>query len=332
MYMNILIKIFLISFFLVSRADIPSDLFEKILETNGKTFYEKLDKYSSFLLGKPYGNPSYELVNASVLNNSDDLIKYLTRHEFVYDFNKFDCVTYLETILALSLSGDLKSLDENDKKSFTNKFEIALKHIRYKEGLDYYFHRNHFTSIDWIPNNNWLFEDVTKIIYRDSLEAQCEIKKPAWAFMQPPTKEFLEKHTEKSRDALKLEIIRKLSDKGFDLQEVKSRVNYIPLKDYLEKADIINEKFPMIGIVNIVRPAWDLEAVIGTKLNISHQGLILKKNGRIVFRHATTEGNKEVVEVLLDEYLKQFLNSPTIKGINIISIKVPEDLSFMKIK
>ncbi|MBN1151431.1 DUF1460 domain-containing protein [candidate division WOR-3 bacterium] len=68
----------------------------------------------------------------------------------LYDFEKVDCVTFCEQVIALSLA----------KQGFEDFLDI-LTHIRYKNGVVSFEARNHYTYVDWIPNNSWLCSDVT---------------------------------------------------------------------------------------------------------------------------------------------------------------------------
>lgn len=62
----------------------------------------------------------------------------------LYRFDRFDCQTYVETVLALALS---------NSDSDTPAFQQQLLQIRYQNGKPDFFTRNHFPSADWIPNN-----------------------------------------------------------------------------------------------------------------------------------------------------------------------------------
>ena len=66
----------------------------------------------------------------------------------------------------------------------------------------------------------------------------------------------------------------------------------------------------------MVRPNWDLEATIGTRLDVSHLGFVIHTPVGIMFRHASST-QKRVVETSLLDYLHDCLDNPTIKGINI---------------
>lgn len=59
----------------------------------------------------------------------------------VYNIQGFDCVTYIEQVLALSLSRN------------TDDFLHQLVRLRYKDGVVDYQHRNHYFVTDWLANN-----------------------------------------------------------------------------------------------------------------------------------------------------------------------------------
>ena len=70
----------------------------------------------------------------------------------LYRFDKFDCLTYVETVLALHFA---KNKDE---------FETIINNIRYSNGKVSFETRNHFTNPDWIRNNHKYVSDITNNI------------------------------------------------------------------------------------------------------------------------------------------------------------------------
>lgn len=76
----------------------------------------------------------------------------------------FDCLTFVETTLALSLSHN------------PLEFEKTLARIRYHNGQIDYFQRNHFTSLDWNAHNANLVKDITpdfgKVLTSETLKYQ----------------------------------------------------------------------------------------------------------------------------------------------------------------
>jgi hypothetical protein len=63
-----------------------------------------------------------------------------TPEVFTVSFDAFDCVTYIETILALALSSNVEEFPE------------WLRKIRYEKGLISWKHRNHYMT-GWIRSN-----------------------------------------------------------------------------------------------------------------------------------------------------------------------------------
>lgn len=113
-------------------------------------------------------------------------------------------------------------------------------------------------------------------------------------------------------DKEKQELTKKMNDEIWDL-ELEYRISDSEL-DY----DMLN-KIPSGTIINIVRPDWNLKKYIGTNLNVSHQGILLREQGKLYLVHASSS-DKKVVKVLLTDYLKKYLTSPTVKGINLLKL------------
>jgi hypothetical protein len=71
------------------------------------------------------------------------------------DFERADCVTYLEQSLALALG------PAPDAPDGAELFLRGLDRIRYRDGRVDFVARNHYMARDWAPANAWLAEDVT---------------------------------------------------------------------------------------------------------------------------------------------------------------------------
>lgn len=71
------------------------------------------------------------------------------KERFVVGVDGFDCVTFVETVLALSFA-----IDEKD-------FYSTLKHLRYENGQVHWLKRNHYMS-SWITLNKRRFRTVGK--------------------------------------------------------------------------------------------------------------------------------------------------------------------------
>src|SRR5262249_5609070 len=62
------------------------------------------------------------------------------REQFTISMSAFDCVTFMETVLALALSHS------------TDEFTDFMRRIRYEGGVIEWHHRNHYMT-GWIRNN-----------------------------------------------------------------------------------------------------------------------------------------------------------------------------------
>ncbi len=238
----------------------------------------------------------------------------------LYRTDIFDCETYIDTVVAIALSSNFDT------------FTQCIKQIRYQDGEVSFVKRNHFASIDWNPNNQkaGIFKDITKnLVDKDNKPvakiATAVINKPNWYTKLPrgrirlpdaPPKEQIKKF-----EALKRE--------GNVLKAETVSTPYIPLTALFDKKGRPNHalfnQIPEGAIVEIVRPNWNLEAQVGSHLNISHMGFVFRKNGQLRFRHASLL-KKKVSDMSLISYLKKTRSSPTIRGIN-IQIVVPDEPS-----
>ncbi|EKD77319.1 MAG: hypothetical protein ACD_42C00381G0004, partial [uncultured bacterium] len=223
----------------------------------------------------------------------------------LYCFDGFDCVTFVNNVLALALSHNL------------SEFQKKLLLINYYDGIARFDNRFHFMSADWNVQNqkNKFVTDITADIFDEknksiALFAEGEIDKPNW-FLKKAESETAERADYLRRIAL---IVKK---------EFVS-LPYLPLLKLFDEnknpREYLFNQIPNTSIIEIVRPNWNLKDKIGTNLHVSHLGFAIRKsNGELFFRHASSE-QKCVVEVLLSDYLKNILKSQTIKGINVQAI------------
>ena len=78
-------------------------------------------------------------------------------------FDRFDCLSFIETILALELGED-------------------IARIRYRDGRVGFAQRNHFLSADWIPNNARLVRDITRDLGVPFAYLRAAIDRKNWFF------------------------------------------------------------------------------------------------------------------------------------------------------
>jgi len=105
------------------------------------TITDRMHLYSSYFLETPYsficvGDGPYALYEKYPLVN----------------FQETNCMALCEHLLALSISDSWDNFFNN------------LQQIRYKDGLIGMRTRNHYTIADWLPENKWLLDDVSKLV------------------------------------------------------------------------------------------------------------------------------------------------------------------------
>lgn len=275
---------------------------EDLLKTHSRRpLLERIEQYSEALLGRPSGN--------GPLGEGPDA-KY--DRDPLYRMDTFDCTTYVETVVALSLSNDLGT------------FQSRMNQIRYKEGIISFTARNHFPDLDWFPNNPGIFSDLAPEIAGKEVTAEADITKPGWYAKLGADRIVRPDLSPDQQKELLLEL--RLEGAKFPAKE-KGKISYIPLTLLFPNGEAdpaVFAKIPSGSVISVVRPNWDLVAGGGTHMNVSHQGMGIVKDGVIHYRHATTSGEKKVIDVALAVYLKPYLTSPTIRGISVYAVRDQE--------
>lgn len=216
-------------------------------------------------------------------------------------YDGFDCTTYVETVLALARSPDVRQvLSEMDK-------------VRYQNGQVGFLQRNHFTSVDWVPNGlrQGLFKDITAKVAQEHLQiSRTLIDKAAWA-----QKWSLERVNVSLEPAEQQRRLKQVQGQAQSMAIQWAEVPFIPKEVVAAGGDILN-RIPSGAIINIVRPQWDLREAIGTYLDISHQGFAIRVGDILYFRHASQ--GKHVMQEPLAQYMERMLAVRSIGGIQIL--------------
>jgi hypothetical protein len=265
---------------------------------------ERIALISALFLGKPY--------ELGPLGEGRDA--RFDQHP-LYRTDKFDCLTYVETVLALAYGNDLAD------------FQRHIRALRYADAQPSFITRNHFMSVDWIPNNTekGYIHDITERFVDEqgqplAVTAVATIDKPSW--YRHFTTDTLTLETPLPAEQ-KQALLKELQALASQTQIQESRLPYLPLTGLFdaqgEPRQAIFDQIPNGAIINIVRPNWDLADRIGTHLNVSHTGFAIRSGDTLFYREASTTG--EVIDIPLTDYLKNYLTSPTIKGINILQVE-----------
>ncbi len=242
----------------MSKAEIDALLRET--SARGLDFPARVQAYSQRALGTPYRwFPLGEGPQA----------KY-DRGPLI-DFSRVDCLTFCEQILAMALA------DHYDEMFH------RLQRLRYREGVIDIRARNHFMLADWLPNNAWLFEDITATI----------------------------------GGGLCVEM-RKTIDRAAVLRQKgvpKNELTAIPPPQTLAIKYIPEADLPAI---KTKLQAGDLAVVIQSRPGIfaAHLGFLLRDgDGRIFFRNASARrGVKKVVDEDFDDLVRFLRRNPSWVG------------------
>ncbi len=221
---------------------------EYIQEYRQQSLETVLEKTAEFFLGAPYV--------AHTLEVSD-------KEQLVINLREFDCVTYIETVIALAQTAKSNVL------SF-DAFANELEYIRYWTAIENYASRLHYTS-------DWVWQNELKGIVKNLSKALGGVKE---------TKEirFMSSHRSaykqlKSDDSM-VEKIKLIED------DINSRQGfyYLPKNSITAKASQIPH-MAMIGFTTSIEG-----------LDTTHTGFAYKKNGKLTFIHASSAENKVVID------------------------------------
>jgi hypothetical protein len=224
----------------------------------------------------------------------------------LYSFSDFDCTTFVETVMALSLSKDFEDFFSN------------ILNIRYENSIVDFKHRNHFISLDWIPNNTakGFLRDLTEQTGPSQL-AKAYIDKRNW-FKKLNLSNIGSR--EDLSDEEKIILLNRLRSLGEELAPTLAKIPFIEITAILKNPEILNS-IPNGSIISIVKPNLNLTSTIGTHINITHQGLAIWKDGFLTYRHASLEFGK-VMDTPLLHYLRKYTLDGRTVGINIQEILI----------
>jgi len=209
-----------------------------------------------------------------------------------FSLTTFDCTTFVETMLALSLAPDVSGA------------HALLDRIRYRDGIAEFGRRNHFPMAQWIPNNirAGFLIDVTRQVGGDrvvlaSKQFGPDVWKKSRAKNLPPlTPEMIPVGT-------------------FELPVIPIAV--VP--------DIVDQ-IPAGAVLSVVRADYR-----SLPFRVSHQGLVVRRDGKTYLRHAGRAGYNRVVDEPLLKHLDRAAayNKWPVTGINLLLPRIPRDLDVM---
>ena len=230
----------------------------------------------------------------------------------LYRFDCFDCLTYVNTVLALAHASNVQ------------EFQARLLQLNYYDADPDYVKRFHFMSVDWNPQNqqSGFLHDITRDLLNNQgqpffVTATTDIDKGAW--LRKRALADLKLLTPLKNDEAQ-QLLETLHQQGNSFNKQSVSIDYLPIALFFDEQDqpiqSLFDQIPDASIIEIVRPCWDLREQIGTQLHVSHLGFAIRTDQGLMYRQASSAVGG-VVDVPLVNYLHQQLSSPTIKGIHV---------------
>lgn len=261
---------------------------------------QRMEQASAAFLGRPY------LLGAcgeGELSEFDQSPLYRT--------DGFDCVTYVNMVLALCMARDLAHFKQ-----------ISLA-LNYYKSNPSFLTRFHFMSVDWNVQNamQGFVEDITYTIKNASGEAlskdaKTTIDKPNWLlFRSLEDIKLLEAIDDKEAN----QRLDEMHQQAAFYHTIETTTPYIALQDLCSDGRLdkgVVAQIPLGSVLEIVRPNWDLTQQIGTCINVSHVGFVIEKQQQLFYRQASSIGAR-VEDAPLGDYVAHCMKSPTIAGVNL---------------
>lgn len=239
------------------------DAWIKTLSRTSLTLAEKIAVYSSLSLETPYLQGCLGEGSTGRFDR-DPLI----------DFTRVDCTTFCEQTLALAISDDYQSTFRN------------LQKIRYHKGAIHFTARNHFILADWLPNNRWLLQDVTR---------------------------------ERGGPRLR-EMVKTIDRRAF-----AASLGYGEAEGFLPPQIMKIDYLPTSHLTAITPRLGESEimVVITTRPGIfaAHLGFIIKNgDGSLLLRHAS-QTSKKVIDEPLMQVAERLMADPEIAGVVFLHVR-----------
>ncbi len=220
----------------------------------GRTPAETAVSVGKQFLGKPYVSHTLDTAPAEQL---------------VVSVGEFDCTTYVETVLALSLAWH-DTTPKSNRSQFEQAFRAYLTKLRYRNGkIDGYASRLHYFS-DWLRDNErkGLLTDIT-----GELPGSMSVAKPV-SYMTTATYRYPPLSDPATLKQLRL-AEASLSQQSFAFMPKK---NIRLAESQLRPGDIV--------MLTATRPGLDMK----------HVGLAVRQpNGRIHLMHASSDQGEVVI-------------------------------------
>ena len=217
---------------------------------------------------------------------------------------KFDCTTFVEVVLAISLSKNEDSIIQN------------LNQIRYKDGKVSYYNRNHFMVSDWIPENiktGLILPDLMNNVFpKEALKrGRRRLNKTTWFFHR--VIDLLDKKGKGPK-----EIIAAL-DEVPESNGRKEETNFLRANYFRDNTGKMYTMLPKVSVIMFIRNMPNIPTLV------THMGLLVKEDAKLNLYHAPRRRPWRVSKELLEDYFKEMdQHRAPIQGLLLYKINSPK--------
>jgi len=227
------------------------------------TITDRITIYSELFLGMPYswtstGDGEWALYEKWPLMNLDST----------------NCMVYCEHVLALSISDSWDHFFNN------------LQQIRYQDGIIGMRTRNHYTMGDWLPENKWLLDDVSRLV--------------GGRYTKTMTRTISHENFFKDKGITDLRYVK---------PDRKMTIDYIPMKDL----DKISDKLENGDIASLL---MDDKSDIFS----AHMVMVIKKSGGFFIRESSNS-RWTTFDTPFNEWLKNTQNRTRYAGMAFMRVR-----------
>ncbi len=315
-----------------------SELYPKV---KSRDFVTRIERFGALLVGKPF-------MEAPLGDGPLDRFDQGPLHRL----DAFDCTTFVETVLALAGAPSADRFQQTlnairyrtGKPSFVNR-----NHFPCVDWIPNLIERGLARDITQAVATPWGIAIASSVLDKRAWYANLpptviriegadeQTREARWRELQKQGTRFepleasikylpLDKIITRNRPTEIQLAERKQEEKtleerrrteGASDEDIHHEVVDLRLKYVLEESTVdpaFLESVPSGTIVNVVRPGLSIP---GTKMNISHQGFIIRHDGAAFFRHVSRTSNR-VKDVTLANYLRLLLLTPPVKGIHLL--------------
>ncbi|MGA1825648.1 MAG: N-acetylmuramoyl-L-alanine amidase-like domain-containing protein [bacterium] len=217
---------------------------------------------------------------------------------------KFDCTTFVEVVLAISLSKKEEEIIQN------------LNQIRYKDGKISYFNRNHFMVSDWIPENSktgLLSPDLMERVFpKEALKrGRRQLNKTTWFFHR--VIDLLDKQGKSPK-----EILSTLGEVP-ESHGRKEEIDFLLAQYFRDNSDRMSSMLPKVSVIMFIRNMPTIPTLV------THMGLCVKEGSKLYLYHAPRRRPWRVLRELLEDYFKEMdQHRAPIQGLLLYKINSPK--------